>query len=263
MLRLSANISTLFCDLPVLDRPAAAAAAGFTAIEMQFPYSVVAADLAAEAEVAGVEFVLINMPAGNSEMGELGLACLPGRQQEFVEATERAIDYARALKCPRVNCLAGNMPMGASVGRCWEVLIENVRHAAQRTAASQVQLLVEVLNNVDFPRFVLGDIAAGDALIAAVGHANLALQYDVYHRRAAGEDWLGGLEQRLARIGHIQFSDYPGRREPGTGELDISKLFALLERRAYEGWLGAEYTPSCETVDTFAWRKLLHGPQTR
>lgn len=258
MLRFSANISTLFTELPLLERPAAAAQAGFTAIEIQFPYVVPARELAAAINAAHVEVVLINLPAGDLGAGDLGLACLPGRESEFAGSVTQAIEYAKALDCPRVNCLAGNRPAAQSHARCWETLVNNIRFAAEKFAAEKIQLLVEVLNNVDFPSFMLGKIGEGDALLAAVNHPNLALQYDVYHRRAAGDDWLEGIEPRLDRIGHIQFSDYPGRHEPGTGELDMQKLFALLERLPYAGWTGAEYKPATATAASFGWRQVIN-----
>jgi hydroxypyruvate isomerase len=257
MLRFAANISTLFTELPLLERPAAAAKAGFSAIEMQFPYVVAREDIAAARAAADVEFVLINMPAGDLAAGELGLACLPSREAGFAEAVEQAIVYAQALGCQRANCLAGNLPRGESHAHCWNVLVKNIEFAAEKFAAAKIQLLVEVLNNVDFPNFILGKISDGDALLATVKHPNLALQYDVYHRRAAGDDWFEGLEPRLDRIGHIQFSDYPGRHEPGTGELDMRKLFASIERLPYAGWTGAEYKPFATTIESFAWREWI------
>jgi len=253
MLRLSTNISMLFTELPVLERPAAAAATGFRAIEMQFPYSVSKHELAAASDSAGVEFVLINLSPGEPAAGELGLACLPGREPEFAASVEAAIEYARTLRCSRVNCLVGNRPAGESRARCWEVLVGNLWFAADRLAVAGIQLLVEPLNPVDFPNFLLTSISDADALIAAAGHPNLMLQYDVYHRRAAAEDWLGGLIARLDRIGHIQFADYPGRHEPGTGELDFPQLFALLDAGPYQGWIGCEYRPLGATADSFAW----------
>jgi hydroxypyruvate isomerase len=257
LLRFAANISTLFTEVHLLERPAAAAAAGFIAIEVQFPYAVPAAELAAACTAAGVECVLLNLPAGRLEAGELGLACLPDREAQFADAVGLAIEYARALRCHRVNCLAGNQPAGHIRSICWEVLVANARIAAERLAAAGMQLLVEPLNPVDFPRFLLGRIAGGDELLAAVAHPNLKLQYDVYHRRAAGDDWLGGLAERVATIGHIQFSDYPGRHEPGTGELDMARLFALIDKLPYDGWTGCEYRPSGATRDSFGWRALL------
>lgn len=253
MLRLSANISTLFTELPPLARPAAAAAAGFAAVEMQFPYALPLPELAAACAAAAVEVVLINAPPGELEAGELGLACLPGRQRQFAESLELAIRTAQALRCRRVHCLVGKLPAGVSRAEGWEILAGNLRYAAGRLEDAGMQLLAEPLNAVDQPRFILTRIDEGDRLLEAVGHRNLALQYDVYHRRAAGEDWLGGLAPRIGRIGHIQFSDYPGRHQPGSGELDWAALFGLIQRLPYDGWTGAEYTPTAATGDSFGW----------
>lgn len=257
MLRLSANISTLFTEWPLLARPAAAAAAGFGAVEIQFPYEVPAQDLAAALGDAGVACVLINIPAGNLEAGELGLAGLPGREREFAAAVDLAIHYATLLDCPRVNCLAGHTPAGAARDPCWQTLVSNVRTAAQHLAEGGLQLLVEPLNPADFPRFLLSRCEEFDALRGAVDHPNLALQYDIYHRRAAGEDWLEGLTKRLPHIGHVQFSDYPGRGAPGSGTLDFTAFFALMKRLPYRGWTGCEYRPGGATTDSLAWRERL------
>lgn len=254
MLRFSANISTLFNELPLLERPAAAAAAGFAAIEIQFPYVVPAARIAAACASARVECVLINLPAGNLEAGEVGVAGLPGRESEFLDSIRLASDYAGALGCTRVNCLAGVQPAAEARSRCWDVLVRNIALAAERFAQTGVQLLVEPLNLTDVPNFLLGRIADGDELLAAVDHPNLRLQYDAYHRRAAGDDWLGGLAERIPRVGHIQFSDFPGRHEPGTGELDMGRLFALIAALPYHGWTGCEYRPRGRTEDSFGWR---------
>jgi len=253
MLRFSANISTLFTELPVLQRPRAAADAGFRAIEMQSPYEVPLRELAAARERAGVEFVLINMPAGDPSAGELGLACIPGRQEEFAQALRQAITTAQGLGCRRVHALAGNLPLGKSREHCRDVLVENLRLAAARLDDVGIQLLLEPLNAIDHPRFLVTRIGEGDALLAAVDHRNLALQYDVYHRRAAGEAWLEDLAARVGRIGHIQFSDYPGRHEPGSGELDFLQFFELIGRLPYSGWTGAEYRPSGATAESLRW----------
>lgn len=257
MLRLSANISTLFTELPMLDRPAAAATAGFRAIELQFPYGIPSRELAAACRDAHVACVLINCPAGEPGRGELGLAGLPECQREFAESIDLAMNYARELGCPRVNCLAGRRPAGATRAHCWEVLVDNLRSVAGRLADVGVRLLVEPLNEIDVPGFLLATIRDADALLSAVDHPNVALQYDVYHRRAAGDDWLAGLRERIARIGHIQFSDYPGRHQPGTGEMDFARLFAQIRSSAYPGWTGCEYWPTGPTLDSFGWRALL------
>jgi len=255
MLRFSANVSTLFTALPVTERFAAAARAGFTGVEMQFPYELPAATLAEAARRAGLDWVLINAPAGDFTAGARGFACLPGGEEAFWQSLRQAADYAAALGCPRVHCLAGNLPADEAPERCWDVLVENLRQGAAMLAARGMQLLVEPLNRTDNPRFILDGYADADALLTAVGADNLALLYDVYHARAAGEDWLGGLERRIGRIGHIQFSDYPGRGAPGTGELDLARLFRAIRHLPYAGWTGAEFfspSPGAAALDWLA-----------
>ncbi len=253
MLRFSANISTLFAALPVVERIQAAARAGFKAVEMQFPYDLPAATLRDATKQVGVEFVLINIPAGDFAGGERGIACLPGREAEFLRGVRLAGDYANALGCPRVNCLAGNLPEGETPEQCWDVLVENLRLAADILTQRGVKLLVEPLNRTDNPRFILSGYADADALLTAVGKDNLALQYDSYHARAGGEDVLEGLTKRLARIGHIQVSDYPGRGAPGTGEIDFPRFFRAIRNLPYEGWTGAEYFCPNPGQGDFAW----------
>jgi hydroxypyruvate isomerase len=257
MLKLAANVSTLFTEWPLLERPAAAAAAGFRAIEVQSPYAVSADAFAVACEAAGVACVLLNIPSGEVAAGELGLAGLPGREAAFAAALETALAYAGRLRCARVNCLAGIRPADESRERCVRQLLANLRRAAARSAAVGVELLVEPLNPVDQPEFLLTRIADADALLEAVDHPNLRLQYDTYHRAAAGEAWAAGLEARLSRVGHIQFSDYPGRHEPGTGELDLTGFLRRVDALPYTGYVGCEYRPSASTAASFAWRAEL------
>jgi hydroxypyruvate isomerase len=253
MLRLSANISTLFTEWPLLDRPAAAADAGFRAVEMQFPYAENADALAAACRRADIAMILINLPGGRLDQGELGLACLPDRRAEFHDGVEQAATYAMALGCGQVNCLAGRLPPNLSRTQAWAALVDNARHAADRLAPDGIRLLVEPLNRRDHPDFLLAGLAEADALIAAADHPNLALQYDAYHMRAEGEEWLGELRARAATIGHIQFSDHPGRHEPGSGDMDMAALFAAIEASPYAGWTGAEYRPRGTTLDSLGW----------
>jgi hydroxypyruvate isomerase len=241
MARFAANISTLFTAQPLPERFAAAAKAGFRAVEIQFPYEHKPAALAAAAAKAGVEIVLINMPAGDFAGGERGIACQPVRRAEFQQALRQAAAYAEALACPRINCLAGKLPEGAEPTECWDILVENIRAAAEFLAMRNIRLLVEPLNAVDNPGFIIGNTATALGLITAAGTPNLALQYDLYHACAAGEDALAGLARHLGQIGHIQISDYPGRGEPGTGTLDFPAFFRALEHLPYDGWVGCEY----------------------
>lgn len=253
MLRFSANISMLFTELPLLERPAAAAAAGFKAIEIQFPYDVEAEQLASSCKAAGVETALFNLPGGKLDAGELGIACLPGREKEFASGVDQAIRYAETLDCTSVNCIAGLVPERVEHDDCWPVLIANARYAASRLEASGLKLLIEPINRLDRPRFVLSGLEEADMLLEDVDHPNLALQYDVYHMRADDEDWLAGLMERLGHVGHIQFADFPGRHEPGSGDMELSALFNMLPYLPYDGWVGAEYIPGSTTAASLDW----------
>jgi hydroxypyruvate isomerase len=240
-MRFSANISTLFTALPLLERFAAAAAAGFGAVEMQFPYSHKPAELAAAAKTAGVEIVLINMPAGDFPAGERGIACIPGRAAAFCAGIAQAISYATALRCPRVNCLAGNLPEGVSRETCWDLLVANLRDAADAFATHNLELLIEPLNRADNPRFVLEGSRHTLDLITAMARRNVAVQFDSYHSAASGEDVCAQLARHIGQIGHIQISDFPGRGAPGSGTLDFPRFFKTLSHLPYAGWVGCEY----------------------
>lgn len=251
-MRFSANISTLFTALPVPARFAAAAAAGFSAVEMQFPYSHKPAELAAAAQAAGTDIVLINLPAGDFAAGERGIACIPGRETEFRAAIAQAITYATALHCPRVNCLAGNIPEGADANACWDLLVANLRDAADAFATRNIELLIEPLNRADNPRFILQGNRHTLDLITAVARRNVSLQFDSYHSAASAEDVCAQLARHIGQIGHIQISDFPGRGAPGSGTLDFAKFFKTLSHLPYKGWVGCEYFAA---EPDFAWMR--------
>lgn len=241
MLRFAANISTLFTALPLPARFAAAAGAGFKAVEMQFPYDHKPAELAAAAQAAGVEIVLINLPAGDFTAGERGIACIPGREQEFAAGLAQAQRYALALGCPRLNCLAGNLPPGGMFHACWDTLVANLRDAADSFAVQNIALMIEPLNRVDNPLFFLDGSPGVRELITAIGKTNVFLQFDSYHSAAAGENMCQQLERGISQIGHIQISDFPGRGPPGSATLDFARFFRMLEHLPYKGWVGCEY----------------------
>ena len=253
-MRLAANISTMFGEWVLVDRFAAAAEAGFAAVEIQFPYEVAPERLEAARRAAGVEVVLFNLPAGDLAAGELGLACLPGRRDSFAEGVARALDYAEALGCRQANCLSGVCPPGLAPDEAWSALSANIAFAADELGERGVRLLVEPLNTVDQPRFVLNRLALADRLLDELAHPNLALQFDIYHAVVNGEEWHAALLSRLPLIGHIQFSDCPGRGEPGTGAIDFGTVFESLRALDYSGWIGCEYRPSGQTLDSLGWR---------
>jgi hydroxypyruvate isomerase len=253
MPRFSANLSFLFTERPFLERFSAARAAGFAAVEFHFPYEFDRAALAEVVLTSGLDVVLFNLPAGDWAAGERGIACHPRRIAEFQDGVGLAIEYAKLLDCPRLNCLAGIAPEGVSPEKARETLVENLRFAAAVTRRAGIELLLEPLNTRDTPGFLVSTSEAALALIAAAGQENLRLQYDIYHAQVMEGDLARRLAEHLPRIGHIQLADNPGRHEPGTGEVNFPFLFAHLDRLGYAGWIGCEYKPSAATEASFGW----------
>jgi hydroxypyruvate isomerase len=253
--RFSANISMLFGEVEFPERFQAAASAGFKAVEIQFPYAWDKDGLADRARDAGVEVVLINIPAGDSGKGERGIGCLPSRIAEFRAGVARAIDYALALGCRQMNCLAGVAPPGADAELLHATYVANLRYAANELALAEMTLLIEPISTLAVPGFYLSRSREALALIDEVEADNLKLQYDLFHMRVMGDDLGATIAANLDRIGHMQLADAPGRHEPGTGEIDFPPLFELIDRLGYGGWVGAEYLPSARTEQTLAWAR--------
>jgi hydroxypyruvate isomerase len=252
MPKLAANLSMLFPQLDFLDRFAAARAAGFRYVEYQFPYIHGADELARCARSAGVEVVLHNLPAGDMTKGERGIACLPGREAEFRDGVERAIAYAKAAGCPRLNCLAGLAPVDDTHFR---TLAGNVRYAARRLGEVGLQLVIEPINTRSVPGFFLTHSRQAIDVLNAAGEGNALLQYDLFHMQIMEGDLAATIERLLARIGHIQIADVPDRHEPGTGEINFDFLLRHLDRIGYSGWVGCEYNPSGDTLEGLSWAK--------
>lgn len=253
MPRFSINVSFMLHEHAFLDRFAAAADLGFAAVDIQFPYDHPPEAVARRARAAGVDVVLINLPAGDRAAGEIGIAALPGREAEFRAGIETARAYCRALGNRRVNVLAGRVPDGVAPDACRAVLAENLRRAAEAFARDDVTVMVEPINGIDAPGFLIQTAEDALAAIDRAGAAGLALQLDLYHHRMMGGDPVPALERHLARISHVQFADAPGRHEPGTGDIDFARAFAALDGLAYAGWVGAEYRPSGTTADSLGW----------
>jgi hydroxypyruvate isomerase len=251
--RFSANLGFLFPEHAFLDRFAAAARAGFEAVEFPDPYSHPLAEIAARLQDHRLTCALFNLPLGDRARGERGLGCLPDRVAEFRAGVALAADTARALGCQRVNCMAGNAPPGADPAALRATLVDNVRFAARQLRATGITLCIEALSTGECPGFYLTGSQQAAALIAEVGEDNVAFQLDLYHMQIME----GGLPATIARVlplvGHVQFADVPGRQEPGTGQIDFPPLFALLDQLGYRGWVGAEYRPSRRTEDTLGW----------
>ena len=253
MPRFAANLTMLFTELPFMDRFAAAAGAGFTAVEFLFPYDYEKQALADALKANGLEIVLHNLPPGDWAAGERGIATHPARQAEFRDGVTRATGYAQALHCPQVNCLAGIPPAGVDAATAHRTLVENLRYAAEALGRAQIRLVMEPINTRDIPGYFVNSTAQGLSIVDAVGSDNLKLQYDIYHAQVMEGDLLPTITANLARIGHIQIADTPGRHEPGTGEINYPFLFAALDRLGYAGWIGCEYKPAGETVAGLGW----------
>jgi hydroxypyruvate isomerase len=250
MLGFSANISLLFREMPLLERFAAARAAGFPTVEIQNPYEHSAVALTHAARAAGVAVVLINAPLGEDPR-TFGTGSLPARAAQFRAELARAADYAQALGTPLVNVLAGRAApedQAAAVQR----LTENLALAAAVLAPAGARPLLEVINPVDAPGYCVADFALAARILDA-GDARVGLQFDVYHAAMLGLDPAAAFTRHLAHIRHVQFADSPGRHEPGTGGLDFSTIFGTIRASGYRGWVGAEYHPLGATLAGLGW----------
>lgn len=253
MTKLAANLTLLFNEIPFLDRFRAAADAGFKGVEYLFPYEYDAGALRRQLDDYGLTQVLINMPAGNWAGGDRGLACLPRRVPEFRAGVARAVEYATALGCRQVNCLAGVRPANLDAAVARQTLISNLQYAAPRLGAAGIRLLVEPINTRDMPGYLLNRSAEALEAIEAVGSDNLFLQYDVYHMQTMEGDLARTIEAHVGLISHIQIADVPGRHEPGTGEINYPFLFDRIARAGYSRWIGCEYLPATTTTAGLDW----------
>ena len=245
-MKIAANLSLLFTELPLRERVVAASAAGFDGVEIQFPYELPAIALKEALEPAG-------MP---------GLAAVPERQAEFDAALQQALSYAAMVRPALVNVLPGRLAEGVEPEQALACLIANLRKTAEAFQLLGIGVVVEAINPLDMPGFLINTPAQLDELLRAVGHPNLAAQYDLYHMARQGLDIQAGIALLAARIGHVQFADYPGRGAPGSGELQFAPLLKALRDGGYQGWIAAEYRPG--EVGTLAslswlseWRAML------
>ena len=253
MPRFAANLTMLFTELPFLDRFEQAAKAGFKAIEFLFPYPFNASDIRQRLDAHGLTLVLHNLPAGNWDAGERGIACLPDRIDEFRAGVAQAITYAKALGVKQLNCLAGKTPAGVSDAVLRQTFVNNLRYAAAELKQHDLKLLIEPINTVDIPGFYLNRTAQALAILDEVGADNAFVQYDIYHAQRMEGELAATMQKHLARIGHIQLADNPGRNEPGTGEINYPFLFAHLDSIGYDGWIGCEYKPVTTTAAGLGW----------
>lgn len=256
MIRLAANLSMLFNEHAFMDRFAAAAKAGFKGVEYLFPYAYAADELRDALNKHQLEQVLFNLPPGDWDAGERGLASLPGREGEFRDSVIEGLRYAEALNCPRVHAMAGLLLEGADASTQAEhhaTYIRNLHFATEEAAKVGREILIEPINTRDMPGFFLSRQAQAMAVLEEVGAENLKLQFDLYHCQIMDGDLIRHLERQFSAIGHIQVAGVPGRHEPDVGEVRYPAIFERLSALGYSGWIGCEYRPQADTRAGLGW----------
>jgi hydroxypyruvate isomerase len=243
----------MFQEVGFLDRFRLAKETGFRGVEYLFPYQWDIEQLVDLLTRYGLEQVLHNLPAGDWNAGERGIACIPGREEEFRDGVALAIRYAKALGCSRLNCLVGKAPEDVPAELIRTTLVANLRYAALELQKAGICLLLEPVNTVDIPGFYLAHTRDAIALMEAVAQPNMLLQYDVYHMQIMEGNLTATIRQFINKIGHMQVADVPGRNEPGTGEINYPNLFRAIDHMGYTGWIGCEYKPAAATEAGLDW----------
>ncbi len=253
MPRFNANLSMMFNEVPFLERFGAAAKAGFRGVEFLFPYDFPAAQIREQLDRHRLEMVLFNMPPGDWAAGDRGLACDPARRTEFQDGVGRALEYATVLGAKRLHVMAGLRPRGVNEAAMRAAYLDSLRHAGAEAAKHGITILIEAINDRDIPGFYLSTSAQAFDVMHYAAVPNLAFQYDIYHMQIMEGDLAPTIEANLARIGHMQLADTPGRHEPGTGEINYPFLFGHVDRIGYTGWIGCEYRPAAGTEAGLGW----------
>ncbi|MGV3000704.1 hydroxypyruvate isomerase [Vibrio sp. E150_018] len=257
MPKFAANLSMLFTEVDFLQRFEQAAQAGFQGVEYLFPYDFEASTIKGVLESNQLKQVLFNLPAGDWLAGDRGIAVDPSRVEEFQQGVTKAIQYAKALDCNQVNCLAGIVPDGVTVQQAEETFVSNLRFAAGALKENGISLIIEAINTRDIPGFFLTNTKQALDIIEKVGSDNLNFQYDIYHMQIMEGDLAPTLSEHLGQIQHVQLADNPGRHEPGTGEINYPFLFNHLDTIGYDGWIGCEYKPKTTTQEGLIWLKEM------
>ena len=257
MPQFAANLTMLFNELPFMDRFEKASNSGFKAVEFLFPYAYSAQEIYQKLVQNKLVLVLHNLPAGDWDAGERGIACLPDRVEEFQAGVTKAIDYAKVLGVNQLNCLAGKMPNGVDADSLRKTLVANLRYAAAELKKANIKLLIEPINTFDIPGFYLSKTHQALDILDEVGSDNLFIQYDIYHAQRMEGELCKTVEANLSKIAHIQLADNPGRNEPGTGEINYMHLFAFIDSIGYQGWIGCEYKPASNTEAGLGWMKSI------
>lgn len=258
MPQFAANLTMLFNEHGFMDRFEKAAQAGFQAVEFLFPYAYEAEQIRQQLDQNKLRLVLHNLPAGDWDAGERGIACLPDRVHEFQASVAQAIEYAKKLGVNQLNCLAGKVPSGVNHDYLHKTFVANLRYAATELKNANIKLLIEPINTFDIPGFFLSKTEQALNILNEVDSDNLFIQYDIYHAQRMEGELSNTLVKNLPKIAHLQLADNPGRNEPGTGEINFAYLFKLIDRIGYTGWIGCEYKPLTQTEAGLGWIQPLN-----
>src|ERR1700730_7812123 len=254
MPRFAATAAYLFTERPFMERFAAAAAAGFKAVELQFPYEFAPSAVKAELERHGLAMLGINTPPGRRDAGEVGLAAVAGRESDFAALFRQALEYVVAIGGRQIHCLAGKVPPEARPA-AEKAFIRNLAGAADAAAAQNITPLIEPINPRDRPDYFLTRAEHAADIIAKVERRNVRIQFDFYHAQIVGGDLLRRFEKHLPVVGHVQIAAVPSRHEPDEGEVSYPAIFAALDRLGYGKWVGCEYRPRARTEDGLGWAR--------
>ena len=254
MPRIAANLGYLFTERPFMERFGAAAAAGFSAVELQFVYDQSPSAVKAELAQHGLTMLGINTPPGQLPAGEFGLAAVPGREAEFATTFQKALDYAVAIGAPQIHVLSGMVPPNERPA-AETTLLRNLARAADLAAEHDITLLIEPINPRDRPNYYLNRAEHAADIIAKMERANVRIQFDFYHAQIVGGDLIKRFEQHLPLVGHVQIAAVPTRHEPSEGEVNYPAILATLDRLGYAGFVGAEYRPRGRTEDGLGWAR--------
>jgi hydroxypyruvate isomerase len=253
MPRFSANLSTLFQELPLVDRFRAAADCGFEAVELWFPYEIPASELASILAETKLSCVGLNAPPGDTRKGDWGIAIDPDRRKEFIAGVEMAMSYAETINCPNVHVLAGNRPEHLDAQTAGKIYKDGIATACAVAKRHGRRVLIEPLNAIDRPTYFLSTQRQAIETIGTLRCDNLAIMLDLFHLQRGEGNLIERMRGSLPYAAHVQLADCPGRHEPGTGEINYPAVLAELNRLGYRGWVGCEYFPSTFTKDSFRW----------
>jgi hydroxypyruvate isomerase len=260
----SAHIAVLFNEQPILSRFGAAASAGFSAVDMWSPFEHSDEAIADAVGRSGIRLTSFNLPAGDMGAGKRGFLNLPHQRERVVRDMRRARQLALRVGAQHVNALVGNLPPGVDFGDSLEAAAETLRRCADIVESDDITILIEPLNALENPKYLLKDADEAAAFVESVGRPNVRLLYDAYHAAKAGRDWATDLRTHGGLVRHVHYADAPGRHEPGTGTTDIRSLIGLLDSIAYSGAIGLEYRPIGDSIGSLAWLPVeLRGQDAR